>query len=267
MIEFACPNGHRLKSPDDRAGKRDKCPKCGVEVAIPSAALSGGHGASGGGAEPRGDTIVFFCPQGHKLNGPATLRGKPGKCPHCGERFQIPRSDEPAMELPSTWKAGSPATAEPTGPFFSDLAADELPTAEARATPEPADDEEFNEFAEITEYDDEEPVDGEPLEDDDPYADERHEHVEPAYEPVGALERHLFERLWEEKQHGATLRVRLRSGDVFEPEWYAPTSSHHGHAVFAHRTEGKVAVVTVAWEAIERIDVGPLDTLPDWGFE
>ena len=38
--------------------------------------------------------IVFLCPNGHKLNGPATLKGKPGKCPHCDTRFLIPDDDD-----------------------------------------------------------------------------------------------------------------------------------------------------------------------------
>ena len=67
-------------------------------------------GSSKGGAEGSGkltvagtgipadaDLIVFLCPNGHRLNGPKKLQGKPGKCPHCGAKFVIPL-DEPEEE-------------------------------------------------------------------------------------------------------------------------------------------------------------------------
>jgi hypothetical protein len=41
------------------------------------------------------DLIAFLCPNGHRLTGPARLQGKPGECPHCGEKFRIPFIGEP----------------------------------------------------------------------------------------------------------------------------------------------------------------------------
>jgi hypothetical protein len=35
-------------------------------------------------------TIIFNCPNGHKLNCPEQQAGKPGKCPRCGAVFQVP---------------------------------------------------------------------------------------------------------------------------------------------------------------------------------
>ena len=35
VIQFLCPNGHKIHCPDDRAGKPAKCPKCGVKFRIP----------------------------------------------------------------------------------------------------------------------------------------------------------------------------------------------------------------------------------------
>src|SRR5260221_1047869 len=34
-IEFTCPNGHRLSTKDDDAGKMAKCPKCGAITKVP----------------------------------------------------------------------------------------------------------------------------------------------------------------------------------------------------------------------------------------
>jgi hypothetical protein len=39
-------------------------------------------------------TFMFLCPNGHRLNGPPSLKGKAGQCPHCGVRFRIPTDDE-----------------------------------------------------------------------------------------------------------------------------------------------------------------------------
>jgi hypothetical protein len=36
VIEFLCPNNHKIRCSDDRAGQEAKCPKCGVKFLIPS---------------------------------------------------------------------------------------------------------------------------------------------------------------------------------------------------------------------------------------
>src|SRR6266700_2897485 len=155
-IEFTCPNGHRLSTKDDDAGKMAKCPKCGAITKVPglngaaskdsgvAAAVVSGSGkgiadkataaesglsksatsSSGVKASPSGlglaamgsigpaaaangaklasetlaasaeDSIVFLCPNGHKLNAPRRMQGHAGKCPHCGAKFRIPYVDE-----------------------------------------------------------------------------------------------------------------------------------------------------------------------------
>ena len=35
MIEFLCPNEHKIRCPDEKAGRQAKCPKCGVSFRIP----------------------------------------------------------------------------------------------------------------------------------------------------------------------------------------------------------------------------------------
>jgi len=47
------------------------------------------------GEGPAGaDEIVFLCPNGHRLHGPAALVGRPGQCPHCQVRFLIPSPED-----------------------------------------------------------------------------------------------------------------------------------------------------------------------------
>jgi hypothetical protein len=40
-IEFACPNGHKLSSPDENAGRTAKCPRCGAATLVPKPGGSG----------------------------------------------------------------------------------------------------------------------------------------------------------------------------------------------------------------------------------
>ena len=47
------------------------------------------------GEGPAGaDEIVFLCPNGHRLHGPANLVGRPGQCPHCQVRFLVPSPED-----------------------------------------------------------------------------------------------------------------------------------------------------------------------------
>lgn len=133
MIKFLCPNGHQLSAPENLAGKPGKCPKCNTAFVVPSpddeeeaappsaepptAASSqpAGSGAiglgSGKGKGPAKEVFVFLCPNGHKLNGPPSLKGKAGQCPHCGARFIIPTDDDQERpdEMPPDQPSGSPS--------------------------------------------------------------------------------------------------------------------------------------------------------------
>jgi hypothetical protein len=107
MIKFLCPAGHPLNAPDKLAGKPGRCPRCDIPFIVPQvsaatasdSAIGGGsviNSAAGSGTNlVRANEIFFFlCPNGHKLNGPPTLKGKPGQCPQCGARFLIPTDEE-----------------------------------------------------------------------------------------------------------------------------------------------------------------------------
>lgn len=111
MIKFLCPSGHPLSAPENLAGKPGKCPKCNTPFVVPPpdedpellaaddlASLSSGSlttpSAGSGKNLGAGETFMFLCPNGHKLNGPPSLKGKAGQCPHCGARFRIPTDEE-----------------------------------------------------------------------------------------------------------------------------------------------------------------------------
>lgn len=102
MIRFHCPGGHLLTAPENLVGKPGKCPKCNAPIVVPpgddseiAASESAVTPAMGSGRNlPAGEVFVFLCPNGHKLNGPPSLKGKPGQCPHCGARFIIPTDED-----------------------------------------------------------------------------------------------------------------------------------------------------------------------------
>ena len=95
-IEFNCQSCSRLmRTPDSAAGKKGKCPHCGVMMAIPltsdpqaNVASGGAHGSD---AKTTDDKIEFPCPQcSLPVRTPASAAGKKGKCPNCGVVVQIP---------------------------------------------------------------------------------------------------------------------------------------------------------------------------------
>ncbi len=105
VIEFLCPNGHKIRCADDRANKPAKCPKCGVKFYVPGpeesepsesgswatapVQASGSPGSSSSQMASR-DQIEFLCPNGHRLWAAVGLQGRPGQCPECGSKFHIP---------------------------------------------------------------------------------------------------------------------------------------------------------------------------------
>lgn len=127
-ITILCPNNHKLTCPDSLAGKAGKCPHCGAKFKIPGPAVEAPAAAAAtpaaetsapapgpaapapaaaappppairtyeaeGDAPPGDDDILFLCPEGHHLCGPATLAGETGTCPVCQVKFIVPSPEE-----------------------------------------------------------------------------------------------------------------------------------------------------------------------------
>jgi hypothetical protein len=269
VIEFACPNGHMLKAPEERAGKTGKCPKCGIAFVVPDAEEpiedfgapeepppaeeapvepSTGSGKSAGAAatasppepaaetpaEPpakpaREETIAFLCPNGHKLTSPVRLQGKAGKCPHCGEKFIVPSMDD-AEDEPEEFGVEDETLAFGDDGGFGDEGG----------------------FGPAEDFDDEIPE----------------EAVEE--EELGAPHpmRLLFERLWREHEHGGKIRLHLSEGGPLDADFYARKYSRGGFGVVASRDEkGNYRIVAMNWDSVRRIEVDELVNLPDGVFE
>ena len=129
-------------------------------------------------------------------------------------------------------------------------------------------------MAEILDEEDLEVVEGRPLDEDSAGdSDEAADTFKPWREsPPAATETsrwcELFGWLWSQRDARSTVDLRLRSGEVFRPAWYAPSMSDSQIGVFGVAAEnGSYGVTVVRWELVERIDVRGCDQLPAERFE
>jgi hypothetical protein len=252
VIKFLCPNGHQLSAPETMAGKRGKCPKCQSAFVVPTleelaaaeaedeapelepataaagamAAASLAAAAEGSAVRPNlgsgkglpaGEVFVFLCPNGHKLNGPPSLKGKAGQCPHCGARFRIP-SDADLEELEQA----------PAGQGDEEIATGRLEEEEGGGFP-PGD---FGE--EVIDAAVEEPL---------------------APPPPGAAGMgYIFARLWEQRDDQTEIEIFLSEGEIMSPDRYSEVLSSSDYGVFAvQEGDGNYTITVIPWSAVRRI--------------
>ncbi len=89
--------------------------------------------------------------------------------------------------------------------------------------------------------------------------------------PRGADEEHpwaaLLAKLWAQQSPGAVIEVLLSDGEALVPDRFTAAAGGR-HAVFAVKnSNGTYTVTAVAWEAITRILVRGLKTLPEEIFK
>jgi hypothetical protein len=186
----------------------------------------------------REESSVFLCPSGHKLNAPKSLQGKPGKCPHCGEKFLVPVLEEltDANEADNFLAALSDAPP----------AIEQAPADSTEAPPEaPATGSGF--FAGLAQED---------------------EFAMGMAETSSQAMAMLFSRLWADRGETGVLELYLKGGEILTPRWYAPQLSQNTYGMFAFiDADGSHTLTAVQWDAIERIALRGMQSLPDGVFE
>ncbi len=258
VIEFLCPNGHRIRCPADQAGQPAKCPRCGVKFRIPSAEeieveessptdaddapMDLPSSAPGGSSAPQGrpqkePQIEFLCPNGHHLHGPASLQGRPGACPECGSRFRIPVIDEAPEENPPEQidlpASGGEETGSATAKLRPAKTADAAAASLRNAVETPS----------------------------------GRSHLAVAGRQSAAPPSHplaeLVAQLWATKGEQAKVELRLAGGDSLVAESFVKGLSRGSYGVFGVKADdGNWTLTVVRWDTVERVVVKGLKDLP-----
>ena len=209
---------------------------------MPAAAPGTGSGKGsnvGASKSKTADSIVFLCPNGHKLNGPASLKGKAGKCPHCGAKFLIPTDEElagvaaPEPEEISAGEIVDAAVAPPPPP---------IPPAPPQAA---ADDEEVPIVEVVSSW-----------------------QLPPPQPSGGHRLAELFTWIWTQRPPRCAVDLFLKDGQTFSPKLFSPELSQCDYGVFLVPDDlGKFTLTTLAWDHVAKVVVRNLDDIPATLFE
>jgi len=267
-LTFTCPKGHPISCNEDFSGKPAKCPQCNVKFVVPppgqkradplpkkekAAATAGSGTAAEQTPAASEDEIVFLCPNGHKLNGPARLQGKPGQCPECGAKFRIPSYDD-----------NSDATADNVEED-DEILVGEVVGDDAVFDAGDLEEIEIVDDVEVAEFPDDEY--------DYSYSDsDMPEDAAPVVDFVPTLpdfsEGHhalsgIFQLLWEQRHYGGTVEMQLAEGELLNPDFFSPELSQATHGVFATKgKDGAYTIISVPWDSVLRVTLRKTEELP-----
>jgi hypothetical protein len=181
--------------------------------------------------------IEFLCPNGHRLNGPVSLQGRPGECPECGSRFRVPS--------------------------YGDDLSDEEPLDEQQISRGHIGGGPDSKLGQAGEVSDSTPAEsGYSLDLENPSDAASHD----AAQTRGAHPwLSVFPKLWAQKSlSGGIIEIGLADGDTIVPERFARSVSQRAHAVFAVKdASGTLTITAIPWESIARVHVRGLKKLPD----
>jgi hypothetical protein len=206
--------------------------------------------------------IVFHCANGHRIEVPASVAGKRGKCSKCGVEVQIPLPEGfvPPGAAAAVDHGGPPtqhlASPDPSSPPQSvDMFADLVAAAEERPSAPGLVDLALDAL----------PIESPPIPPAMPGSGPGDNWSAPvATNPTAALVARLFQQV----EHGGVVEVHITGGSVILPEFYDARWSGGSHGLFASRAaDGSVTLTAVAWDAIQKIIVRQVEGLPDGMFD
>ncbi len=238
-------------------------------------------------------SIVFLCPNGHKLNGPEKLAGRLGQCPHCNTKFQIPPLDviraAQSGQLDNT--AGLEEVQFPDSDEGSSTGITEVEDSAHMQQEDPSELERMLASLQVEQT----PAHTRPasginilgsainkvaskltgsvgpavgsttyqLGSNQHFAATQ-QHAEPAVHPLADL----VMRLWVEREHGGIIELHLEGGNVLLPDWFDQRLSLRSHGLFAGQAaDGTVTMTVVPWDSVERVVIRGVVGLPDGMFE
>jgi hypothetical protein len=131
-IEVACECGKRFAAPPHLAGKRVKCPSCGLPISVPTqppatiAVPSASATPDGTGAGNPAPATSINCKCGARLKIKEDLAGRTVKCPKCGDLLGVPAAEQDGV------------AAQRLGDWFDEQLKDRQPASSApSSTQEP----------------------------------------------------------------------------------------------------------------------------------
>lgn len=171
------------------------------------------------------DQIIFLCPNGHRLNGPASLAGRPGQCPHCGIKFLVPNPDEEDEE------EDQPFVEEETPDFPLNDIVIQIDTSGKGGSSKGG-------KSGLTSA----------------------SSPNVAAHPLASL----LAQLWRYKAQGATIELHLGDGKLLEPDQFSSKDAQHA-IFASTEANGTHTLTAVAWSSIQRVVVRGLQQLPkEW---
>jgi transcription initiation factor IIE alpha subunit len=294
IIEFLCPNGHKIRCQAEQAGQAAKCPRCGVKFRVPDPTeLNAGqsdvltkqdfndidfaeekpasqNGSQKNTASKKEQQMEFLCPNGHRLFGSTNLAGRLGECPDCGARFRIPSLDEVSLDE----KAPLDPSYTETPDLMLDIAATSTPpvsTISSASNPIVASSSSKvrQNVKTAAKADPESSLDHEPAPARTQSAWE--DEVMPATvwsiaagsalvdQPVATL----FARLWTTRPKGARIEIQMHDGEAVVVEQFMASLSQQSHGVFCILgADATFTLMAVAWSTIDRVLVRGLSEMP-----
>ncbi len=303
-IEFTCPNGHRLSTPVDHAGRMAKCPRCGTVTRIPdldgegSRIVSAEPAPSSSGKLPSKSgtnlaagsgvgAAVSDAPVSSAVSGSGPKLGAGGSQPN-GSTGVVPtgESDKAAAAKPAALREpqivflcpnghklnapsrlqGHAGKCPHCGEKFRIPLMDE--PAGGDGGQQPADNNPAD-VANIYQQILDQAASPAAVANDMPHglAPSRADELtfdDPDWHPLARL----VIRLWSEREHGGIVELHLSGGAILVPEWFEKQLSKNSHGLFASQSaDGTVTMTIVPWDSITRVVVRGVVGLPDGMFE